>query len=188
MKRAVVTIEGVSPYSQSRYYSVPKKNEESPADYEVRTWRERLHVADDGYVQIPPMTFKNNLSDAAMFLGMKIPGKGSSKYTKHFEAGIMVLAPLKLPQRKEDVEGEWLFLPSDGKRGGGKRVQKCMPLIRAWGGDVEYIIVDDTITEDVFCRHVDTAGSLIGIGRFRPRKNGYYGRFKVNNVAFEDYS
>ena len=102
MKRALVTLESISPYSQSRYYQTPKKEKEGPADYEERTWRDRVHTDRDGNIQIPPMSFKNCLAEAAKFLSVQIPGKGKATYTKHFEAGVLVNTPLTLPIRKED--------------------------------------------------------------------------------------
>ena len=56
MKTAIAHLKSVSPYSQGRFYSLPKENEgkESDKDYEERTWRERLHVNSEGYVFIPP--------------------------------------------------------------------------------------------------------------------------------------
>lgn len=186
MKTAIATIEGISPYSQSRHHDVQRDKKETARDHEARTWRERVHANDDGSIIVPPMAFKNCLSETAKFLGMQIPGKGKSTYTKHFEAGVLCIEPLVLPIRKDNVEGEWLFLPSDGKRGGGKRVDKCYPIIRKWGGDVEFKILDETITEDVFREHLEQAGAFVGIGRFRPRNNGYYGRFKVKALKWID--
>jgi hypothetical protein len=188
MKRALVSIEGVSPYSQSRYHNTPLKEKEGKNDWEERTWRERVHTDSEGNIIIPPMSFKNCLAEAAKFLSVQIPGKGKSTYTKHFEAGVLSNNPLVLPVKKSEVEGEWLFVPASGRRGDGKRVQKCFPVIRKWSGEVEFLIIDDTITEEPFRYHMEQAGQLIGIGRFRPRNNGYYGRFKVNKIAFEDFA
>ena len=186
MKTAIATLKSVSPYSQSRHYTdPPKEDKEGPADYEKRTWRERLHINSDGYVFIPPMAFKNCLSDAAKFLSVKIPGKNMATYTKHFEAGILVTDPLVLPIRKEDVAGEWLFLPPNGRRGGGNRVDKCMPCIPQWSGDVTFYVLDETITSEVLLDHLEQAGKFIGIGRFRPRNNGFYGRFEVQSFLME---
>lgn len=184
MKTALVTLESVSPYSQSRHYETPKLNKETTADYEKRTWRDRLHVGDDDRVFIPPMAFKNCLSEAAKFLSVQIPGKGKSTYTKHFEVGVLVTDPLVLGVKKDAVDGEWLFVPADGMRGSGKRVNKCFPVIRSWKGKVTFYIMDETITEDVFRQHIEEAGKFIGIGRFRPRNNGFYGRFKVNEIKW----
>lgn len=184
MKTAVATLKSVSPYSQSRHYTADKLEKELARDYESRTWRERLHVTEDGNVFIPPMSFKNCMSEAAKFLGMQIPGKGKSTYTKHVEAGVLVTEPLILPNQKDEVKGEWLFVPSDGVRGSGKRVDKCFPVIHEWAGEVTFYILDETVTEDVFKKILTQAGMFIGIGRFRPRNNGFYGRFSVESVKW----
>lgn len=185
MKTAVAKLKSNAPYSQSRHYQVPKLAKENPKDYEARTWRERMHVTEDGQVFIPPMAFKNALSEIAKYLGMQIPGKGKSTYTKHIEAGILVTEPLVLPDKAADVKGEWLFVPADGRRGSGKRVEKCFPYVPSWKGEVTFYVADETVTEDVFRTHLEQAGAFIGIGRFRPRNNGYYGRFTVESVSWD---
>jgi hypothetical protein len=91
----------------------------------------------------------------------------------------LVTEPLVLPLKEKDILGEWFHVPSDGMRGGSKRVMKCFPIIPSWEGEVLYYIFDDTVTVDVFRYHLEQAGKFIGIGRFRPRNNGYYGRFDV---------
>ncbi len=185
MRTATVTLSGISPYSQSRHYTDPPKEEkESPKAYEERTWMWRCHYNKEGNVFIPPMAFKNCLSEAAKYLSIQIPGEGKATYTKHFEAGVMVLQGLDLPVKRKDVKGEWLFVPSDGKRGGSKRVEKCFPIFHEWSGQISYTVLDDKITNEVFERVLAEAGSFIGIGRFRPRNNGYYGRFNVDKVKW----
>lgn len=180
MRTITATLQSVSFYSQSRHYTdPPKKEKESHKDYEARTWMERCHYGNDGKIYIPPMAFKNCLAEAAKYLSIQIPGKGKSTYTKHFEAGILVTDGLALPFDRKTIKGEWFFVPADGKRGGSKRVEKCFPVIPEWSGEVEFHIVDETITEEVFRYHLEQAGKFIGIGRFRPRNNGFYGRFNV---------
>jgi hypothetical protein len=187
MKTAIAQLRSIAPYSQSRYYTqeFPKHTRgtgsatESDKDYEERTWRHRCHVDHAGQVFIPPMAFKNCLAEIAKYLSVQIPGKGKSTYTKHFEAGVMVLNGLSLPEQRETVSGEWLFVPGDGRRGSGKRVLKCFPVIQKWAGTITYHVLDDVITPEVFEQHLRDAGNFIGIGRFRPRNNGFYGRFEV---------
>jgi hypothetical protein len=179
MRICEATLESAAPYSQSRHYETPKLPKENSADYEERTWRERMHADENGDVYVPPMCFKNALSEIAKFLSMQIPGKGKATYTKHFEAGVLVMDAVPLGVKKDEVPGEWLFVPSDGRRGGGSRVRKCFPLIKTWKAVVRFYILDETITQDVFEQHLREAGNFIGIGRFRPRNNGYYGRFRI---------
>lgn len=186
MKVAICHLKSISPYSPSRYHGIPRENKETADDHEKRTWRERIHYDDEGTVFIPPMALKNSLAEAAKFMGRQIPGKGKSTYTKHFEAGVLVLDGMKLGIKKDDVIGEWLFLNSDGVRGSGKRVMKCCPKVAEWEGTAKFYILDDTITEPVFEEHLREAGSFIGLGRFRPRNGGFYGRFSVDQIEWAD--
>ena len=185
MKTAIVSLKSVSPLVMGKFYEVEKLPKESSADYEQRTWNERLHFDEKGDVFIPPQMFKNCLSEAAKYLSVSIPGQGKAKFTKHFEAGVMVTEPLMIGVKKDDVPGFWLFVPADGKRGGTKRVKKCFPIIHSWAGTVAYIILDETVTEDVFAMHLEQAGKFIGLGAFRPRNNGYYGRFEIEKIKWE---
>jgi FMN phosphatase YigB (HAD superfamily) len=187
MKTAICTLASISPYSQSKYVQEPKLNKELHGDYEKRTWRKKLHVDEKtGEVYIPPMAFANCIKEAAKYLSIKIPGEGQAKYTKHFEAGVMVVDRLNLGIPASHVLDEVLFVPSDGKRGGSKRVLKTFPLIDRWDGVVTFHILDDKITEDIFDKVLREAGQLIGIGRFRPRNCGYYGRFIVEDLEWID--
>ena len=184
MRKAICSLRSVSPYSQSRYLGEKKTRDETHDAFEKRTWRNRLHFDKSGQVFIPPMAFKNCLSEAAKYKSIQIPGKGKSTYTKHFEAGILVVDPLVLNVSKDEVDGEWLHVPSDGRRGGTTRVEKCFPVIHEWSGNVEFLIFDEIVTDEVFAEHLTDAGSFIGIGRFRPRNNGYYGRFSVESIKW----
>lgn len=189
-----VTIQGVSAYSQSKHYEVEKLQGEGHDDYYQRTWRNHMHVTKDGEVFIPPNAFKNCLSEAAKYMNIGIPGKGKATYTKHFEAGIQVNTPILLGLKAKEIQCEKLFLPSDGRRGSGKRIWKYYPFIpEDWEAVVQVIVLDDTvlqtskttgrtILEDVCAG----AGQFIGLGRFRPRQNGFYGRFDVLSFAGEE--
>lgn len=185
MKIAKVKITGITTLAQGKYINVEKLPKELPKDYEIRTWRERLHYDQNGVVFIPNFALKNCLSEAAKFLSIKIPGKSQATYTKHFEAGVMVMECMSLGIKKDAVDGQWLFVPSDGKRGGGKRVEKCFPVMPQWEGNAEFLILDETITEDVFTTHIQQAGQFIGLGSLRPRNNGFFGRFDAQVLSFE---
>ena len=138
MHTAIATLKSVSIYSQNRYFPSEKEAKETHADYEKRSWRKKLHTTDDGHVFIPPMAFKNCLSESAKYTSRQIPGKGKATYTKHIEAGVLVVEPLVLPILAKDVQSEVFFVPADGKRGSGKRVEKNYPIIPQWGGDVTF--------------------------------------------------
>lgn len=186
MRVVTAELESTSPYSQSKAYEVPKLEREGHDEYEKRTWRERCHVDKNDHIFIPNTSLKNCIAEAAKFTPRKGPSGGKSTWTKNFEAGVMVMDGISLPIKKADVQPERLFVPADGKRGGGKRVWKYFPFIPEWKGRVEFLILDDSITEDVFRLYLSEAGTFIGLGRFRPRNNGYYGRFKVNSLKWAE--
>jgi len=185
MKIYVASLESVSPYSQSRKYEreVPKEEKENHDDYEARTWMNRLHKLPDGRVFIPPTQFKEALVECAGYLQVQIPGKGKNTYTKHFRAGILISEGLILPTMAAEVEGEWLSLDAQPGRGNGGRVWRCMPRIGEWKGDLSIHVLDETITQEVLRYHLEQTGAFIGIGRFRPKNGGFYGRFRVTELV-----
>ena len=130
------------------------------------------------------MQFKKALEGAGSALRMVIPGKAPSEYGKKFKSGIIVSDPLMLGIMLDDVEGEWLFLDAQPGSAKKSRVDKCMPFIKEWSGDVTYYILDDIITEPVFEKHLIESGNFVGIGRFAPHVGGFYGRYKVNKITW----
>ena len=194
MRKVTARLSGISALSQGKYYDTEKRPGELDADYEIRTWRDRLHVNDAGNIVMPAMAFKNCLFAAAKYRGEKIPGikGGQSTWTKHFDSGVLVFECPEVmlgnePIKKEQADGEWFFVPSKGQRGGAKRVMKCFPFIPAgWEVSVEYVVIDDLITEEVFKRHLEAAGQFTGMGRFRPENGGFYGRFEVISMKWSE--
>jgi len=185
MKIATCSLKSVSSYSQSRCYSLenPKPQKESHDDYERRTWRDKSHVnGDDDHIVIPPMAFKMGLDATAKMLSIKIPGKRNSTYTKFFKSGVLCMEGPMLPDKKSTVAFDRIHANSDGVRGSGKRVWRIFPRIDKWEADVDFHILADEITEDVFEQHLIQAGAFVGIGRFRPENGGYYGRFEVSGI------
>lgn len=171
-----------------RQYVVAKQSKESPAQYEERTWRERLHTDAAGNVVLSPLSIKNCLRDAAKYLSEPIQGKGKATYTKHFKSGVMVFEQTVLkgsngqPIKAELVEPLWLNVPSDGMTGGTKRVPKAFPQVKDWTGTVDVSVLDDLISKDVLLRHLTEAGNFIGLGAMRVANGGISGRFKVVSI------
>lgn len=189
MYQAIVTLRGASPLSWSKFNDTPKLNKETPEAFEKRTWREKVWADEQGQVCIPPMALKNSLAEGAKRANKSIPGKGKSTYTKYFESGVIVqdMRGMVLDGiNKDDLECEWLPVPSNGERGGGKRVLKCFPLIKEWEGTATYTILDEAITREVFEEILRETGSFVGLGRWRPKNNGLYGRFEVVKVVYKE--
>lgn len=196
MKTVSIALKSVSPYSQSRAIGTPKNPSESGDDFERRTWNERIHCDTDGIAYIPPMSFKKALDAAARYTGLKIPGGRSATYTKHVESGTFIVDPLRLDIHKDSIPGEWLFLDANGKKGkqSSGRVMRCMPRFDHWEGKITIYVIDEKVLNThperkqitVLEHFMRTAGSLIGIGRFRPENGGFYGRFVVNGFEIQE--
>lgn len=180
MKVCSAHIRSLTPYSQSRMHDTPKLDKENHDDYEKRTWREKSHYdAETREIFIPPMAFKQCLDETAKYLSLQIPGKGKATYTKHFLSGLLVMDKLGLGITVDKVDGEWINANSDGVRGSGKRVKRCFPVVQKWEGDVDFYLLDDTITKEVFEDVLRQSGQFKGIGRFRPANGGFYGRYET---------
>lgn len=186
MIKCTFDIVGVSPFSFSAPIQSKKNTGEPHDDFEERTWRERIHADKNGEAFIPPMALKNCLSEVAKYLSESVPGKGKATFTKHFEAGILVLEPMMLGIKAKDIDGERLFVPADGKRGGGKRVFKTFPVLREWRTQASLYIFDPVIKPEKVLEYLVHAGKFIGMGRFRPRNNGFYGRFTIENFKHSE--
>ena len=98
----------------------------------------------------------------------------------------MVTDKLRLGVKAAAVTGERLFVPSDGRPGGGSRVWKIFPVIPAgWTTDISMHVLDPILIDkpDKIEEYLGHAGRFIGMGRFRPINNGFYGRFTVSNFT-----
>lgn len=184
MKTAIATLKSLSPLNQSRQHFVEKLPREEPAAYEERTWREKGHYDEDDNAFIPPMSLKNSIAKAASMLDMKIPGKGNSKYNKHFLAGVMVTDNIPLGVKKKDVQPQWLSMGPKGVKG-TTGVLRAFPHFEKWEGSVRIYVLDDTIPKDIFEKVLREAGNFVGLGQFRPEKGGYFGRFELVSLKWE---
>lgn len=187
IRLATCVLSSISPYSQGNYFTTVRTAKMKADEHDATYWRERAHTIkkgpDAGKMYIPAQQVKNALLDAAKFIGMKVKGKGQSTYSKHFAAGVMVNDDLILDVKVAELEPEIVWCAADGKPGSGTKVQRRFPIIDAWEGTFTFTIIDETIDDAVFLEHLKHAGQLIGIGRWRPIKNGRYGRFSVKSCS-----
>lgn len=190
-----VILKGTGAYSQSKFFTSTKKDGESSNDFEARCWREKAHANADGFIVLPVFCLKNALDTAASYLSHPVPGGGGKRtFAKLFRSAVRVQttspvimvngksASSALGSRKQhvkDVKGEWINANSDGRRGSGKRVPRCFPMVENWSVEFEFTVMDARITEKIFLEHLAAAGVYIGIGRFRPENGGCHGCFEV---------
>ena len=183
---AEADLVGISPMTQSRHYDVPKEGRESPADYEKRTWRQRMHFDDKGEVFIPPMSIKKALEGAAAFLGKKVPGRGQKTYAGFFKSTVLVMDPIPLGINYETVAMYDLFVPSQPSKPNSPRVTKLFGRIFPWKGTAKIYIADETIGKEIFEEHLKIAGQFVGLGMFRPSVGGFFGRFDIAKIRWTE--
>ncbi len=183
MRTVSITLESIAAYSQSGFLEEKKLAKESYDDFEKRIWKDKAHYTDDGHVFIPQFAFKQAIDSAAKYLG-KIPGKGQATWSKHFVNGIVISDSIVLPDTRDGLQCVWINANPGGKRGSGARVRKCFPVIPKWTGTLKCVVLAEEIQEEVFAKAFELAGSLIGIGRFRPENGGNNGRFIVKSIKW----
>lgn len=186
MRTAVCHLESTSPYSQSKPFEADRREDESPDERETRTWRDKCHATPDGHLFIPPMAFTWAIQFSAKRMGRPIPNSRGKTYTKMFEGGIICMDPIVLPDTKDRVTCERVYVNADGVRGSGKRVFKNFPMVPEWSGKLIVQLLNDAIPTELFEETLTYAGKFCGIGRFRPERGGYLGRFIVKKIHWSN--
>lgn len=194
ISKAVVTLNGTAPYSQSRKHDLEKLEGESSAAYEERTWTERMHVqvfnkgkpTERRSVVIPASGMNQALAAAAKFLNRKIEGQRNTTWTKHFEAGIAVSENISLNIDPSERRRVAIPAHATGVRGSGTRVTRSFPTFDEWSATFDVIILDPLITESIFAEVVEAAGLFIGIGQYRPQNLGTNGRWEIVSIDWQD--
>lgn len=192
---ATITLESLSPYSQSRQHDEPFLEGESHDAHDQRTWRSKLNTETrDGklVVVFPAHGIQQCFSSGARYSKKKIPGAGKSTWTAKFEAGITVpenpilLGPDGKPIDPAKITSVTIPSNPQGKRGGEGRVPRRFPVIPVWKSVFDIWILDHVITKAVFADVGEISGMFVGLGRFRPQNGGTNGRFKLTGLEWED--
>ena len=187
MKTCLMHIKGMTPYSCSKMIDDeihPKLEKETAADYDARLWREKATFTDDDEVAVPAMALKMCFDEAIKRLGLQIPGRGKTTYTKFFVSGQICEADMPIGIHKDQLESIKIYANADGVRGSGKRVKRRFPYIREWSGKARFLILDEAIPINIYERVAIEGGRLIGIGRFRPQQGGMLGRFAIERFEW----
>jgi hypothetical protein len=185
MYRAIVTIEGTAPLSQSRLHRTPFLEGESHEDYETRTWRQKCNADADGIVFVPAMAFKQGMDTAAKRLAIPDPDNRRANLTKYFVSDVICEAHMPIGIHRDKIGSVTINANSDGVRGSGKRVQRILPQTQEWGGTTSFLIMEEKIKPEIFERVFAAAGRSVGVGQFRPEKGGLNGRWELKKVKYE---
>lgn len=157
----------------------------SKGDFEQERWRERMLSDEDGVPMLPRLAINNCLTEAAKALRKTIPGRGKSEYGAVFARALVPPdSDVRLDVDIQDVKPVTMFVPSDGKKGGGKRVNRIFAQINNWKATFKVVALDNAITTEIMELVANYASMCVGFGAMRPgNKNcGQCGRFKVLSI------
>ena len=161
----------------------PMEKNEDHDTYGMRTVRDRFHQNKDGQLLIPAFAILVGVQEAAKFAAIK--KKGNATMTKDFSRGVIVEHDLMLDKTRDDLLVNRLSVPSDGQRGGGKRVPRYFPsLVPGWRGTFDLTILSPSITEEHCASVMYTFGMFIGFGAMRVQNGGVNGRFKIEDLKW----
>ena len=183
-----VSVEGVTPYSQSSHPGEEKQKSENWEDFEARVWRKKAHTLPGGEVFIPGSAFKLALDEAVKNLNEKV--KGHQTWTGIIKMGISPLSDMPLGINIDDAKCVVVYCHANGVRGPGTRVNRSFPIFHEWGGTMNFRVFNDNITEAKFEEFFAKTGLIAGVGRGRPSTgcpNGL-GRFRATKFVWSKVS
>jgi hypothetical protein len=185
MYRAIVSIKGMAPLSQSKMHDAEKFDGESHGEYDARTWREKCNYDSEGVVFVPAMAFKQAMDIAAKRLAIPDPDNKRANLTKYFVSDVICENNLSIGVHKDKMPCIRINANADGVRGSGKRVLRTLPQVQEWSGETSFLIMEEKVKPEIFERVLVNAGRSVGVGQFRPEKGGLNGRFEVSSVKIE---
>lgn len=185
MYRAIVSIKGMAPLSQSRQHFSEFLDGESHGEYDKRTWREKCNYDSEDKVFVPAMAFKQAMDVAAKRLAIPDPDNKRANLTKYFVSDVICEGNLSIGVKKDAMPCIHINANSDGIRGSGKRVPRTLPQIQEWAGSTSFLIMEEKVKPEIFEKVLTAAGRSVGVGQFRPEKGGLNGRFEVVAVKIE---
>lgn len=188
-------LNGFGPLLFGKQIFEQKRDDETHDAFESRIWREKAAVNDAGHVIVQAEAVHKSLVFAGSWLSLKVPGGGKKTFTKLFLCGLVCHVPelevLKngKPITRDDLEELPLSVPSDGKKGGSKRVIRRFPRVMPpWTVNAQLLLLAEPITEDIFIRHARAAGMFDGLGSMRIGTGGPNGMWRPDALSYTDYA
>lgn len=147
----------------------PKAAKDPDAEYEGAFYR-----FEDGRYGFPSGAFKLAMVGASRFYGKEVAMTKLRQTVFIFGEGRHELAEIKgEPHMREDVV-------TVGMKGTDLRYR---PEFRDWRTVLEVTYVTAALTRDSVLSLIDAAGMGVGVGEWRPEKNGTHGTFRIDPEA-----
>lgn len=176
------TIVGTSPLIQHQWSEKAKREMrekhagKKTKTREVRKPKEEFEAAcyltDNDEYGLPLMAFKNSLIAAAhKDIGIEKTLVRKAFFIKTTDSNLINKMDCSDPVMREDMV----------RVGAGSADMRYRPEFRKWSTEITCEIDGQLLTIDDVVNLVNRAGFGVGIGEWRPEKNGEYGRFEVSD-------
>jgi hypothetical protein len=147
-----------------------RKTEEGIAEIRKLEWFGGLYQDENGKIGIP----------ADLILAVALGGAKKSKQGGEAKAGVYESQPFfpleyNGPKDAKKLYENNNFVDYRGARVGQARVMRCRPIFKDWSVTIELLVDTDVMDRDSLITALKKAGSLVGLGDWRPR----FGRFDV---------
>lgn len=153
-----------------------KKTDDDHAEMSKIEWYGGLYVGKNAAGKQVPII------PSEVLLGSFINGGKQSRKGKEFKSGFDVPMDSELIyDGPKDIDKLWAdgrFTDVRGVRVQNARIMRTRPIFMKWSADVLVLYRPDVLDEEHVIKAVDDAGSLIGVGDYRPR----YGRFIATKI------
>jgi len=179
LQRHIIPIIGTSPLimhawsHKAKQAMLDKQMKKATAGKEAkdpqRDFEESIYLGKDGLPAFPTVAFKAAAVDAAVAMDFK---KTNLRQSFHIE-GDMVAILGDDPEPREDMV----------RVGMGTADIRYRAQFAAWGALLPVTLNNGMLSLEQLVNLFDAAGFGIGIGEWRPQRDGQYGRFKVADEA-----
>ena len=182
MKKYKVKIKGVTPYMQHRMDDQKLEDWEKNRKLIIErddiskedNIRAEFHAYSDGKgFYIPAEHIKGSLIGGGAMVKAKVGN--TRKSMKNIVAGMFFIEEEKLRLPKEYTIDKRSAVNNNIKA----RIIVVRPKWEKWKTEFVLRVDNDTITTETVKEILKNAGQYIGIGSFRPTKNGSFGRYDV---------
>lgn len=182
-----VKIEGITPYMQHRMDDVKleewEKNRKQIIERpdvnieDVKRAEYHCYRGKEGQCFIPAEQMRIALINGGTYLKSKVGTR--TKSMKGIIAAVLQINPeqITLPDYDE------IDKRSAVNRNVKARVMVVRPKWMKWKAEFEMILDNGTLTKEMLTELVSVTGNYVGIGSYRPTNNGYFGRFKLNDIT-----
>jgi hypothetical protein len=147
----------------------PKEAKNPSEEYEAAFYR----FKDGGY-GFPVVAFKAATVDAANFYGRDVTKVGL-RASIFFEGEVGVDG-----EQLARIEGEPRMREDVVRVGRGGTDLRYRPIFHEWKTSLKVVYVRSALTRDSLLALIDAAGMGIGVGEWRPQKDGTFGQFKLD--------